>query len=78
MEMGIHIPEPPFQVDILDEHNSIVTNPFSGESCVLNPVATAVYYSIKGAEMFGQYEIVQAGLSWFKEHYAKEYMVLLD
>ena len=78
MEMGIPIPEPPFPCEVLDESNTIVTNPFSGESCVLNPVARAVHDTIKGAEMFGQYELVQAGLAWFKQHYAKEYMVLLD
>ena len=33
-----------------------ITNPFSGESCVLSPEAVAVYDTIKGCEYFRDYE----------------------
>jgi len=55
-----------------------VTNPFSGASCTLEPVAVAVYDLTKGAEMMGNYDIVQKCLAYFSEHYPKEYMTLLD
>ena len=38
----------------------------------------AVYDCIKGAEMLEDFDIVEKGLDWFREHYPKEYMVLLD
>ncbi len=78
LELEPHIPNPPFRVEILDEGNSIVTNPLSGESCVLNPVAVAVYDMIKGAELLGRFSIMRVGIDWFIEHYPAEYMVLLD
>jgi hypothetical protein len=55
-----------------------ITNPFTNQSCKLPPNAVAVYDSIKGAEMFGMYPIVRKGLDWFRKHFAKEYMILLD
>jgi hypothetical protein len=55
-----------------------VANPYTGSKTVLTPDAVAVYDLVKGAEMLQLYHIVRAGLDWFKEHYAKEYMVLLD
>jgi len=45
---------------------------------MLEPIAVAVYDAIKGAEMLNYYETVEAGIDWFREHYPKEYMVLLD
>lgn len=71
-------PEPPFEVMILDKEPVEVTNPMSGETAVLEPVAVAVYDSIKGAEMLGNYDAVEKGLDWFMRHYPKEYMTLLD
>ena len=60
-------------------------SPYSGQSCVLQPTAIAVYDAIKGAEMLaessgedGLYDTVRKGLDWFRKHYPKEYMVLLD
>lgn len=55
-----------------------ITNPFSGESCVLPPEAVAVYDTIKGCEIFGDYDGVRKGLDWFVENFPKEYMTLLD
>jgi len=71
-------PNPPFPVEIIDTQPVKVTNQFSGESVMLEPVAVAVYDCIKGAEMLQDYKMVEEGLEWFSQHYPKEYMVLLD
>ncbi len=82
-------PNPPFAVEIIDTKPVEVKNPFSGEKTTLQPTAVAVYDCIKGAEMLanqqgiddGGHELwktVREGLDWFREHYPKEYMVLLD
>ena len=47
----------PFECLILDDAPVEVTNPFSGESCMLTPEAVAVYDSIKGAEMIGDWRL---------------------
>ena len=71
-------PNPPFPVEIIDTKPVKVTNQFSGESVMLEPVAVAVYDCIKGAEMLQDYKMVEEGLEWFSKNYPKEYMVLLD
>jgi hypothetical protein len=68
----------PFPIVILDKTDVEVQNPFSGKSVWLTPQAVAVYDCIKGAEQLNEPEIMQQGLDWFREHYPKEYMVLLD
>ena len=68
----------PFDCMILDEEPVEVTNPFSGESCMLTPEAVAVYDSMMGAEMIGDYKMLRKGLDWFRQYFPKEYMVLLD
>ena len=68
----------PFECQILDDAPVEVKNPFSGESCMLTPEAVAVYDTIKGAEMFGDYETVSKGISWFMQNFPEEYMILLD
>ena len=72
------VPNPPFEVEIMDRAPVEVANPFSGEKVMLEPIAVAVYDCIKGAEMLGEYETVQQGIDWFIEHYPEEYGVLLD
>ena len=72
------VPNPPFEVEIMDKAPVEVANPYSGEKVMLEPIAVAVYDAIKGAEMLNYYETVEAGIDWFREHYPKEYMVLLD
>ena len=67
-----------YDVMVLDTENVEVTNPFSGESYQLTPEEVAVYDLTKGAEMFGQYDIVRAGIEWFRKYNAEAYMVLLD
>ena len=68
---------PPFDCIVLDEPETI-TNPFSGESVELEPVAVAVYDTIMGAQRFGHYQTVRKGLDWFRRFYPREYMILLD
>jgi hypothetical protein len=56
-----------------------VENPFSGEKCYLTADALSVYDVIKGSEALGKYDkAFYDGLDWFREHYPKEYMTLLD
>ena len=79
-------PNPPFEVEIVDVEPVEVKNPFSGEKVKLQPTAIAVYDCIKGAEMLADpnngddpvWDKVRKGLDWFRKHYPKEYMVLLD
>jgi len=68
----------PFPVSIYDAEPQEISNPYTGESCMLTPAAIAVYDTIRGAEMVGLFEVVRKGLDWFRQHYAKEYMILLD
>jgi hypothetical protein len=68
----------PFKCMILDKEPVRVSNPFSGESCMLTPEAVAVYDTIKGCEMVGDYKTVRKGLDWFAEYFPSEYMTLLD
>jgi hypothetical protein len=56
----------------------VITNPFSGESITLTPEAVAVYDTLRGCEVFGDYKGLRKGLDWFRKNYPKEYMVLLD
>ena len=68
----------PFGCKVIDKEPKEVANPYSGETVLLEPDAIAVYDTIKGAELFEQYDLVCKGLDWFKEHEPKAYMVLLD
>ena len=76
--VDIKEPNPPFPVEIVDVKPVEVSNPFSGEKVKLHPTAIAVYDCIKGAEMLEEFDTVRKGLDWFRKHYPKEYMVLLD
>jgi hypothetical protein len=68
----------PFDCMILDSEPVEIRNPFSGESCTLTPEAVAVYDSIMGCQMVGDYKRMQKGLDWFRRHFPAEYMTLLD
>tara|TARA_Y100001951_G_C11108765_1_gene166256 strand:- start:257 stop:499 length:243 start_codon:yes stop_codon:yes gene_type:complete len=67
----------PFACELYSDGGE-VANPFSGEKCTLNADALSVYDTIKGAEYLANYDTVRKGLDWFRQHYPKEYMVLLD
>ena len=68
----------PFPCDVYDDEPREISNPYTGQSCMLTPEAIAVYDTIRGAEMMGIYKVVRKGLDWFRQHYAREYMILLD
>ena len=68
----------PFEGLMIGSEPETITNPFSGESCVLSPEAVAVYDTIKGCEIFGDYDGVRKGLDWFADNFPNEYMTLLD
>jgi len=68
-----------------------VKNPFSGESIAMPKFAVAVYDVTMGSNHLAEAEdhtlgmgaskhwpTVRKGLDWFRRHFAKEYMVLLD
>ncbi len=67
----------PFECMVGTESEKI-TNPFSGQSITLSPEAVAVYDTIMGCQLIGDYKTMQKGLDWFRRHYAEAYMVLLD
>ena len=72
------VPNPPFEVEIIDTKPVEVENPFSKQKVTLLPTAVAVYDCIKGAEMLEDYDMMQKGMDWMAKHYPKEFMVLLD
>jgi len=45
---------------------------------MLSPQEVAVYDTLKGCEIFGDYEGLRKGINWFIENNAEAYMVLLD
>ena len=68
-----------------------ITNPFSGQSIAMPKFAVAVYDVTMGSNLMAerydskhgtgtapQWNDVRKGLDWFRRHFAKEYMVLLD
>ena len=68
-----------------------VTNPFSGQSIAMPRFAVAVYDVTTGTNLMAErydeihgmgtspdWKIVRKGLDWFRQHFAKEYMILLD
>ena len=68
-----------------------ITNPFSGESIAMPRFAVAVYDIIMGTQQIASnydqvhgygaspmWNDVRKGLNWFRQYFAKEYMVLLD
>ena len=68
-----------------------VTNPYSGQSIELPKFAVAVYDVIMGSNLIAEkydqthgigtspdWKLVRKGLDWFRQYFAKEYMVLLD
>ena len=68
----------PFKCVIYDTEPQFVSNPYTGEKCLLRPDALAVYDTIKGSELIKDYATVQKGLDWFMEHEPLAYIILLD
>jgi hypothetical protein len=63
---------------LIDTESEEITNPYSGQSCILVPEAIALYDYIKGCEVVGNGKGLSKGLSVFVKHWPKEYMILLD
>ena len=64
---------------ILDKEPVEVENPFSGEKCMLEPVAIAIYDFIKGCECIGHFpKDFDKARDTFCENWPDEYMTLLD
>ena len=61
-----------------DNRTIKTTNPYSGESAMLNKEEFALYHIIKGAELAEDYKTVEQGLSKFSRMNASAYMTLLD
>jgi hypothetical protein len=70
----------PFDLDLQVDKGKViqVDNRFGFGSEKLPWFAVAVYDLIMGAERFEDYNTMQAGLSWFRQYFPKEYMTLLD
>jgi hypothetical protein len=68
----------PFACTIYDSEPVEIKNPFSGATCVLSPLEVAVYDTITGANLIGDYKTVRKGLDWFIKHNIEAYMILLD
>ena len=67
------------------EKGDTVTNPFSGDTYELNNLELSMYDFVMGCAMMPSNllsdKIIknwQDGLSWFRKHNSKAYMVLLD
>jgi trimethylamine:corrinoid methyltransferase-like protein len=56
----------------------VIKNRFGGEKATVPGYAAAVYDVIIGAEQFQQWETHRKEKDWFRQYFAKEYMVLLD
>ena len=70
----------PFEIvpDFLDTKEVEAANHFSGETTTLPQFAKAVRDAILGAELQSDYPKVRKRLDWFRQHFAPQYMVLLD
>jgi len=68
-----------------------ITNPLSGQSIAMPRFAVAVYDVTMGSNLFAErydskhgigtsplWPDVRKGLDWFRQYFAKEYMILLD
>ena len=68
----------PYKDIFVGTESELITNPFSGQSIMLTAEEVAVYDTLKGCEMVGDYDGVRKGISWFMNNNAEAYMVLLD
>ena len=69
----------PFDCQIYPEKTKLrLQTGFTGEETEMPGYAASVYDTIIGAEQFEGYEIMRAGLDWFRKYFPKQYMVVLD
>jgi len=77
-----------FKGTIYEDENVKVTNPFSGESYVLNGLELSIYDFIIGSQIVfeirpgdattKQINEFHKGLTWFRQNNSEAYFVLLD
>ena len=68
----------PFDCQIYPDKQVTIANRFTGQETTMPGYAAAVYDTIIGAEMTENWDVVRAGLDWFKQYFAEQYMVVLD
>ena len=68
----------PFNCSVYLDKEIEIANRCTGEKTKMPGYAASVYDTIIGAERFEAWEIVRAGLDWFRQHFPKQYMVVLD
>ena len=68
----------PFNCSVYEDKVVKIKNRFTGQETEMPGYAASVYDTIIGAERFGAWEIVRAGIDWFRQHFPKQYMVVLD
>ena len=67
-----------YVADLPKNKTYTVSNPYTGVTRELTPMAESVYSLCMGAERLGAHKLVVNCLNWFKEFYPSEYMDLLD
>ena len=68
----------PFDCSVYEDKVVKIKNRFTGEETEMPGYAASVYDTIIGAEQFEAYDIVRAGIDWFRQHFPNQYMVVLD
>ena len=81
----------PFDCGIYPDKQVTIANRFTGEETTMPGYAASVYDTIIGAEQVATaqdkklgtgaspfWDVVRAGLNWFRQHFAEQYMVVLD
>lgn len=63
---------------VVYESGDVVRNPFTGETAELTAEELSMYDLIMGAQVTGNYDIMQKGLTWFRRANPSAYMTLLD
>ena len=68
----------PFNCSVSQDKTVKIANRFTGEETEKPGYAASVNDTIIGADRFEAWDIVRAGLDWFKKYFPKQYMVVLD
>jgi len=68
----------PFNCAVYQDKEVTIANRFSGVKTTMPGYAASVYDTNIGDERFEEWDIVQAGIDWFRQHFPKQYMVVLD
>ena len=68
----------PFNCSVYQDKEVEIANRFTGEKTKMPGYAASVYDTIIGAERFEAWDIVRAGIDWFRQHFPKQFMVVLD